>query len=466
MFNVAWYGGHHTPGYSVLFPPLGALLGPEPAGALAAVAAAALFAALVPRPVPALLFAAGTVASLVSGRLTFALGVAAGLAAVLAAGRRRPALAALGGIATALASPVAALFAALAGAALALGDPARRRAGAALAAGAALPVLALALAFPQGGTFPFALSSALPAIAAGLALAALARTPVLRAGGLLYAALCLAALVIPSPVGGNAARLGTLLALPLAALVLLPRRPVVFALLLAPLLYWTWQPAVRDWRRAAGDPTTRAAYFAPLVAALRDAGPTRVEVPLLQSHGEAVHLAGGADWVAIARGWERQLDRARHGLFYDGAPLTPARYRRWLDEQAVGWVALPGPVPIDAAGEAEARLVARGLPYLEERARAGPWRLFRVRGARPLATGAARLERLLAEGFVLTGSQPGTTDVRVRFTPYWALVSGSGCVEPAPGGWTRVRTRRAGRVVVGARFAPGRVRASGPRCTS
>ena len=43
LWDNAWYGGHHMPGYSVLYPPLGAVLGPRLAGALAAVAATALF---------------------------------------------------------------------------------------------------------------------------------------------------------------------------------------------------------------------------------------------------------------------------------------------------------------------------------------------------------------------------------------------------------------------------------------
>ena len=49
VYDTAWFGGHHTPGYSVLFPPLGALLGPLVVGALEAVATSALFAALARR---------------------------------------------------------------------------------------------------------------------------------------------------------------------------------------------------------------------------------------------------------------------------------------------------------------------------------------------------------------------------------------------------------------------------------
>ncbi|MGI9097432.1 MAG: hypothetical protein ACR2H2_02875, partial [Solirubrobacteraceae bacterium] len=49
IWDNGWYAGHHTPAYSVLFPPLGAALGVRLAGALAAVAAAALFARLARR---------------------------------------------------------------------------------------------------------------------------------------------------------------------------------------------------------------------------------------------------------------------------------------------------------------------------------------------------------------------------------------------------------------------------------
>ena len=67
--------------------------------------------------------------------------------------------------------------------------------------------------------------------------------------------------------------------------------------------------------------------------------------------------------MPLARGWERQLDEKANPLFYDGRPLTPERYHRWLRESAVRWVALPD-APLDYSAEAEARLLERGLPYL------------------------------------------------------------------------------------------------------
>jgi hypothetical protein len=441
----------------VLFPPLGALLGAQLTGALAAVAATVAVAALAGRRA-ALWFVPGMLATLASGRLTFALGVGAGAFAVLAAARGRTALAAAGGAVTALASPVAALFAALCGAALLLGGRGRvGRAGVALAAGAALVVLGLVVAFPEGGTFPFVASAFLPAFAFGLGVAALAPPGPVRAGALLYALLCSAAFLVPSPVGGNATRLGALLAAPLAVALLWPHRRAALAVLALPLAYWVLQPAVRDVRRAHDDPSTRAAFHQPLLDLLarRGGGPVRIEIPFTQNRGETRHVAAR---VAIARGWERQLDRERNALFYEGA-LTPGRYRRWLDENAIAYVALPLGIPLDASAEAEARLVARRPAFLREVARLRTYRVFAVRDPRPL--GVARLG---PDGFAVDARRPGTRTVRVRSTPYWGVVTGRGCVGPAPDGWTSVRATAPGRIEIRTRFAPGRVRATSPRC--
>jgi hypothetical protein len=131
-WNNQWFAGHHTPGYSVLFPPLAALAGPRLVGALAAVVAAVLFERLATRRhgpagrVGALWFAAGSATNLFTGRLTFALGVALGLAALLALQRGRRAVAFVLAGACPLASPVAGLFLALAGLACALAETTSR----------------------------------------------------------------------------------------------------------------------------------------------------------------------------------------------------------------------------------------------------------------------------------------------------------------------------------------------------
>ena len=463
VWNNNWYGGHHTPAYSVLFPPLGATLGPQIVGALAAIAAAALFARLAASrwgecAYPATLwFAVAILASIVSGRLTFALGVAFGLAALLALASGRAALAVALAFVTPLASPVAGSFLALAALAWGLGGARERGTLAAVLTLAALaPLAVLGLLFPEGGSEPFVDSAFWPALV-GLALVVAllpARERALRIGVGLYALALVASFAFANPLGGNATRLGALLAGPLAVAVLAGRRrPVVIALIALPLAYWSLYPAVRDFLRADGDPSIQRSYHEPLVRFLqRQPGAFRVEIPFTENHWESAHVAAH---VALARGWERQLDRRYNALFYDGT-LTAGTYRAWLDEHAVAYVAVPD-VPLDYSARDEARLIAGGLDYLRPVWRNAHWRVFAVRRAAPLVAGAALTITLQADGFELRASRRGDAVVRVRHTRWWSVTRGRACVERGPNGMTRVRILRAGIVRVQARL-------SGPAC--
>jgi hypothetical protein len=236
----------------------------------------------------------------------------------------------------------------------------------------------------------------------------------------------------------------------------------MLAVVALPLLYWQLRPPVRDVAVAAGDPSTRSSYYEPLIDRLareRPHGrPIRVEIPFTRAHWEAALLARH---VAIARGWERQLDRQRIALFYDGVPLTAARYQAWLHENAIDFVALPD-VALDDAAKAEARLIRAGVPDLHRVWRGRHWTLYRVAGAPPI--GVSRME---TDGFALPAGPRRTVDVRVRFSPHWAVVAGSGCVSEAPQGFTRVRVTRPGPVRVGIRIDVSRalLGQTGPRCT-
>src|SRR5262249_48321846 len=153
-----------VPGYSLIFPAVGATLGVRLAGALAAVMSAVLFEALTAHRVSFATrawVATGCAADLLIGRLTYAMGVAIGLAAVTALARDRPRLATGLAAACAAASPVAGAFLALGGCAIAIAQ--RRVAGLAIAASAAVVVFALTAAFPEGGSQPFSSSSFLVA---------------------------------------------------------------------------------------------------------------------------------------------------------------------------------------------------------------------------------------------------------------------------------------------------------------
>ena len=469
-----WYGGHHVVMYSVLFPPVAAALSPQLAAAIATVVTAALFEQLAHRHfgrdawLGALWFGLGAATNLYTGRLTFAFGLMPAVASALALQRRRPWLAALAGLLTALCSPVAALFSATAGAAYAIGSYLGHRRvrsvlpGLGVAVASLLPVGLLAIAFPEGGHEPFAFSAFLPVplIAAGALILVRRDERILIAGIALYAVGCILAFAVPTAVGSNAARLGELVAGPLAALLLWPRRRTLLLAVALPLLYIQWHAPVRDVSNAAWDQEQAAAYYRPLMSFLtRQPGPPfRVEIPFTAFHWEAYEVAPR---FPSPRGWERQLDIRYNGLFY-GGPLTPAAYAAWLRRLAVRFVAVPD-TSLDYSAVKEVALIDRGLPYLRPVWENRHWRVYRVIGATPIVQGAAHLLALGPSSLSLRAEHPGSSYVRVRFTPYWTITAGSGCVAP-DGGFTRVTLRRPGIARMGISFSLGRIRATSPRC--
>jgi hypothetical protein len=479
LWNNLWYGGHHIVGYSVLFPAVSALLSPQLAGALAATGTAALFEPLARRHfgadawMGAVLFGAATAIDLYTGRLAFAFGALPALGAIVALDRNATALACALAVLSALCSPVAALFAALIAAGYALGGLLRARRltaalpGAAMAAGALLPIGLLAVAFPEGGSEPFGFPTMFPVLVIlALALVTAPRTAVtLRAGLAVYALATIVVYLVDSPIGSNIARLGTFLAAPMAALLWSRRRPVLLALAALPLLYVGWAAPVRDVVSASNDQSATTGYYQPVLRFLRreSAGPDppfRTEIPFTRFHWEAWVVAAH---FPLARGWERQLDIADNPLFYSGH-LTAAKYDRWLHDNAIRFVAAPD-APLDYSAQGEKALIDRGLPYLHLVMRSAHWRVYAVAHPTPIASGVATLTGLGPDWLTLRAHRPGAVRLRVRFTPYWQLSQGSGCVAP-DGPWTRLTLDRAGPVKLTTDFSLGRIRATSPRCSS
>ena len=145
------------------------------------------------------------------------------------------------------------------------------------------------------------------------------------------------------------------------------------------LLGWQWWAPVRETIKGAVDPSGQAAYFAPLLRFVdaRAEAAVRVEVPFTRLHWESVHVARD---VPLARGWLTQLDVKYNPLFRirAAAQLTPERYRRWLERDGVGYVALPD-VALDSTGRAEGALIRGGLPYLRPVHRSRHWAIYEVR---------------------------------------------------------------------------------------
>lgn len=470
LWDNGWYDGHSMPAYSLLFPTLGAVLGARLTGAIAAVAATAIFERIAidrwgrRAQLGTLWFALGAAANLVSGRMTFALGLALGLGAVLAATRGRTAVMVGLALLTSLASPVAAAFLALAAAAWWFAE--RRAAAVALGLAAVVPAAALGVVFPEGGRFPFVASSFWPALAAlaGVLVAVPREDRVLRAAVWLSCLATVASFLVANPLGGNVIRLATIAAGPVAACVLWRRRTWLLVAFGVPLLVWQWAAPATDLARAAGDPSVHREYYAGLNAFLtreERGGPFRTEIPFTLNHWES-------RWVAtdhpLARGWLRQLDTDRNPIFYDGRPLTAALYRRWLDANAVRFVALPD-APLDSSSLTEAALLRAGVPGLREVWSDAHWRVFEVANARPLATGAARVTKLGIDGVTLRARHAGLVELRVRFNPYWDVVAGHGCVAKAPDGFTRLRVDGPGTITLEPSFDPGRAVSTGPSCS-
>ncbi|WP_433126113.1 hypothetical protein ACQPWW_25825 [Micromonospora sp. CA-240977] len=498
--DLRWYAGVQQFGYSLLSQPVMALLGVRVTGALALVASAAALAALlvrseVPRPLLGSLVGVVTLAgNLVSGRVTYALGVTFGLAALLALSRgvppgRRPrtvarlGVAAAGALLASATSPVAGLFVGLAGVALLL---TRRYAdGLALGVAAAAPLAATALFFGDGGWMNISHTDAVRAVLTSLLVAALVAYRPVRFGALLSAAGVLAAAVVHTPVGLNATRLVTMFALPVLAAAAGPPawladrlarrsarratpagaaaagrsrsarlarlRPAAGLTALL-VVVCVWQPPVVPADlRGIGDPTSAPGYHAPLRAFLAGQRLTgRVEVPPTRNYWEAARLGE----VPLARGWLRQADIDRNPLFFTtvpgaagtGAPLTPATYRAWLAENAVQYVALPD-APLSWVGRAEAELVEDGLPYLTPVWSGPHWRVWSVVDPTPLVAAPAELIRADGAAVTFRAATAGPVGVRVRHSR-WLVASGGATVTP-DGDWATVTVPRPGEYTLG-----------------
>ena len=482
IWSPAWYGGFTIPGYSLLYPPLGAWLGPATVGALSAVAAAALFALVAVRAfgerawLGVVWFGLASAAAIYGGRITFALGLAIGLAAVLAIQRDRRLLAALAGAGAAAASPVAGLFTLLAAASVVATALWRRRqsaagaelpAAAALAAavGTGLALAALAVALPTDGYQPFVFSAfvPIPLAVAALWLLAPPEDDLLRAGALLYLAVALIALAVETPLGGNVVRLGVTFAGPLLAIAALRRRPLVLALVAIPLLYWQWTATVRDVAAAEGDPSTEAAYYEPLLAELDEFGAgavDRVHIPATRNRWESVYIA---ERLPIDGGWLRQLETDDGLVTSDGAEA----YLQSLRERGVTLLAV-NDAEADHSAEAERRLLDDPAFPLQPLQAGEHWRLYGIdpgpgRDLAIVLDGDAELGGLRSDGFEVELGKEGSALLALRYTPYFEA-DGSACVGEEGSG-TRISGEPGETVEVRARFsvdaALGRERSCG-----
>ena len=473
---TGWYGGLLLPSYSLLVPMWMADFGVRTTGVVSIAAGTVGFAALArgslrPRA-SALVFAGISLANLVDGRVTFTVGLSVGVWALVAVANRRTVVSTILALITYMCSPLAGLFLGLVLTAVVLTDRERRwQAG--LGAGVLVGAGVLtAVFFPSTGTMPFDLWSGVVAALYVGAIVIVCPQPVIRAAATLALFAFVVFVLVPGAIGDNITRLAWVGLLPLAvASAPLPRwRLLVLTSLLAlwPVSDLTGQV------RSALQPSAHADFYVPLLNQIRGAEQhagavavgQRVEVIDTSNHWASVYLSS----LSLARGWDRQADRASNPIFYGGdQALTAASYRAWLDQLAVGWVALPA-APLDYASRPEARLVAAGLPYLQLAWASPQWRLYRVLDATPLATGAQVLA-VHAGDVHLASDHAGLVSLRVRWSPYLTVVDDA--EQPVPAcvinnhGWVALYLPAAETVQLTSHFQPAsRLRASDADCVA
>jgi hypothetical protein len=442
LWNSQWFGGTPTLDYSVVSPALAAALSPMGLAAVSGACSAFLFHLLTRRAFgtsarfASLWFATSTVTNLAVGRVTFGLGVTFALGAVLALQRHRPIVGALCGVLCALASPVAALFLAVAAVAWGCARRTERVAAWSIAVCAVAPIAVISLLFPSPGAQPYPLwDFACDLFVCGLVLFMVPkRFAALRWGAAIYGLVVIGAFFVATPLGGNVSRLNQYAAGPLLAAVLWDKRRALVFALAVPMLLWQWIPAVDSIAFAHADPSTSRAYYAPLLHVLDEMphGFGRLEIAATYRHWESAYVAPE---YALARGWERQLDHAYAARFYDGT-LTASSYRRWLAANGVEYVALPD-TQLDPSSKVEAQLLAQGLSYLTPVWHDAHWRLWKVDGFHGLVDGPGKLVSMGPDRFTVHVSGPGTVTVRIHASPHWAI-DGSGCTTSTADGWIQL----------------------------
>jgi hypothetical protein len=459
LWNNFWYAGRYSfVTYSLLYYPLAALLGIQLL-AVATIAAAALaFSVVVWREWgsralwSSRAFSVVWAAIVLSAAFPFALGAALALLALWAVQAHRLRRFALLAVLTLAASPVAFLLLALVLAGVGVGRHTERRflVGVGLVVvGLGAVELALWRLFPSAGRYPFSGEE----LAAALVFCAIAtaltwrneRARALRFVFPVYAAVCLAAFVIPSGLGDNVVRL-RFLAIPVALLVLALRdwRPLRVCLLALGLaMLWNLTPLGFNFAQAQSDSAAKASYWLPAVRYLKShLSPNyRVEAVDTVGHWDAVYLPQAG--IPLARGWFRQDDFPENAVLY--GRLGPKAYIDWLHRLGIGYVVLTS-APPDYSAAAEARLVANGLGSLRLVFRTATLRIYAVRSPRPLITGPAhaRITSFTQSGLTAVVAAPGVYRVAVHASPYWKTTHG--CITAGRDGMIRLHVPAAGKV--------------------
>jgi hypothetical protein len=445
----SWFGGSTPGNYSLLTPYLSAYTSAELLGAVSAVAIPLLCLVLTrgtEHPVLATAVAAYTAGvNLWSGRVPFLFGGALAVAALIFVRRKQ----AVGAVAFSLlsiaASPVSGAFTAMGLSGLFLSHRGYRRISLITIAASAVGMGVDAIVFGTPGPEPF--SDALKIeVVCGLLLLLCAR-PVIWLRTTLWASVIATFVLawLPNGMGSNFSRYAWF-CVPVAVVALSRFRVWILMLVIAPLLVTGTSGTYADLRNA-GQPVSQTSYYAALAAQLDTiTGLQNYRVEVV-NHGAHAAYDALLNHATLARGWETQEDNALNAPLYKHG-LDAVTYKVWLDNNAVGYIALP--TVEDTGRYPEYQLVDSGrLSYLRLIWQTTDWKLYQVQNATQIVGAPATPVQVTQSQLTIDVPCACAVSLRIRFSKFLhaeAEPDGAQAQLADNGaGWTTLTTTQPGR---------------------
>lgn len=450
----SWFGGGATPGnYSVLTPYVSAVIGAEVLGVISALAITAVgWVALRKSSHPEValaVIAIGATANLWSGRIPFLFGSVFAVAAFGAVHSRRPVLAAVLSVVSVFCSPVSGAFVALGLAGTFISEPTKqyRRICMTTVAATGAALVFVAIAFGNPGPEGFSIWLVLELLAGLVLCLWAAPAPWVRTTIWLSFVAVVLIFLIPNGLGANMMRWGWFY-IPVAVVATSRRRLTVAIALIATMVGAGVEATIADVVHST-DPTATTAFYKPLAGELDklpDLTTYRVEV-IAHGFSRGSHAGDEAllNHAMLARGWETQEDQALNAILGNRS-LSPVSFKVWLDNNAVGYVAIPRQ---KVQSSPEYDIVAAGTSYLTRVWQSVDWQLFHVTNATPIIQRPASV--LVRSQARLEVNVPCrcSISVRLRYSKFLKAtmpVSGiPATVSDDGAGWTTITTTTPGR---------------------
>jgi hypothetical protein len=447
----AWFSGGSTPGaYSLLSPPVSAMIGAPLLGAIATVLVTPLVARVVAQTrSPELAVWIATLLTglnLWAGRVPFAAGLACAAAALVALRSRRLVLTAMFAVLCGLFSPLAGVFLVLGLAAIAL-DPTTR--SAAMVGGlSTLACLGATTAiFGSAGPEGFTTSAIIESLAVLLAFLIARPSRPVTLIIVLAAAMCALSAEVATPLGSNAIRL-IYTALPVAVVATARARRRLAVLATLPALVWGTVSTGQELAIAAAPPSS-VSYYRPAItelSSLHNLAQYRVEVVPDGTHTAAYALV---DLVAQAGGYETQADNKFDSVAHSDQPIDSTTFRQWLDDNAVGYVLLDRH-PLKSTPEA--KFVLEDPNYLTPIWQSHNWLLYAVRSPTPIVARTARITDSDQAELRFSASRAGNLLVRVHWSNLLTIRGSShAAIHRSPDGWIIATLSAPGKFVLRSR---------------